>query len=79
MDHVDWMDEEAATDVIRLLSKQVVQNGRIILRSASVCPPYLEIMRNHGFDITCIHRADQGDYYMDKVNMYNSFYLAVKT
>lgn len=78
MDHIDWMDDKTALEVIELLSTQVMSNGRMIFRSASLCPPYVQMMKDYGFKVTCVKRADQGGYYMDKVNMYNSFYMAMK-
>ena len=78
MDHIDWLDEERSLEVIQLLSKQVIQGGRVIFRSASLCPPYVKMLKDHGFHVTCVKRADQGGHYMDKVNMYNGFYLGIK-
>lgn len=80
MDHVDWLDEQDALKMIRLLSKQVCVGGRVIFRSASLCPPYVKLLEEHDFSVSCVKRADQPDgYFMDRVNMYNSFYLAVRT
>ncbi|CAD7703949.1 unnamed protein product [Ostreobium quekettii] len=79
MDHVDWMDPEAAQNVVQLLGRQVLPGGRVIWRSASLCPPYVAMMESAGFDVKCVQRADRPDcYYMDRVNMYNSFYVAVR-
>eukprot|EP00210_Caulerpa_lentillifera_P002059 g1974.t1 len=78
MDHIDWMDDKTALEVIELLARQVMHNGRMIFRSASLCPPYVQMMKDNGFKVTCVKRADQGGYYMDKVNMYHSFYMALK-
>lgn len=79
MDHVDWMDTEKALEVVSLLSEQVVPGGQVIWRSASYCPPYVKMMQIAGFQVECVQRADREDcYYMDKVNMYNSFYSAIK-
>lgn len=78
MDHVDWLDNKNALQVIQLLSDQVLPGGRVIFRSASLCPPYVKMLKENGFSVTCVKRADQGGYYMDKVNMYNSFYMAIR-
>jgi len=78
MDHVDWLDEDAALKVIQLLSAQVLQGGRVIFRSASLCPPYVKMLKENNFRVTCVKRADQGGYFMDRVNMYNSFYMAIR-
>eukprot|EP00193_Tetraselmis_chui_P003477 CAMPEP_0177768144 /NCGR_PEP_ID=MMETSP0491_2-20121128/9552_1 /TAXON_ID=63592 /ORGANISM="Tetraselmis chuii, Strain PLY429" /LENGTH=701 /DNA_ID=CAMNT_0019284907 /DNA_START=236 /DNA_END=2341 /DNA_ORIENTATION=+ len=76
MDHVDWLDEEQATELAKCLAQQIVPGGRMIWRTASLCPPYAQIFANHGFDTKCIQRIDQG--YMDRVNMYSSFWVATR-
>ena len=76
MDHVDWLDEATARDVARALGAQVISGGRVILRSASLSPPYVKFIAAEGFDVKCLQRADQG--YMDRVNSYASFYVCVK-
>jgi betaine lipid synthase len=53
---------------------QVAPGGIVIWRSAALVPPYAEVIRKAGFDVRCVSRADQG--YMDRVNMYSSFYVA---
>lgn len=79
MDHVDWMDKDQAQEVVQILKDQVLPGGRVIWRSAGFCPPYVSMITNAGFDVTCLQRSDQKDcYFMDRVNMYNSFYVAVK-
>eukprot|EP00195_Chlamydomonas_chlamydogama_P005703 CAMPEP_0202899678 /NCGR_PEP_ID=MMETSP1392-20130828/7850_1 /ASSEMBLY_ACC=CAM_ASM_000868 /TAXON_ID=225041 /ORGANISM="Chlamydomonas chlamydogama, Strain SAG 11-48b" /LENGTH=653 /DNA_ID=CAMNT_0049585927 /DNA_START=166 /DNA_END=2127 /DNA_ORIENTATION=- len=74
MDHVDWLDMDHAKVVADTLAQQVLPGGIVIWRSAALCPPYAELIKKAGFDVKCISRADQG--YMDKVNMYSSFYVA---
>ncbi|EFJ43864.1 hypothetical protein VOLCADRAFT_83033 [Volvox carteri f. nagariensis] len=74
MDHVDWLDLHVAQELAELLARQVAPGGIVIWRSASLCPPYADVIRKAGFDVRCISRADQG--YMDRVNMYSSFYMA---
>jgi len=76
MDHVDWLGEEGAKEVAEALGKQVVAGGRVIWRSAAFCPPYAKFIEAAGFDVRCLQRADQG--YMDRVNMYASFWVATK-
>ncbi|GFH11752.1 uncharacterized protein HaLaN_07305, partial [Haematococcus lacustris] len=74
MDHLDWMQQEQHEEYARALACQVAPGGIVIWRSAANVPPYAEIIRKAGFDVRCISRADQG--YMDRVNMYSSFYVA---
>ncbi|KAK9817757.1 hypothetical protein WJX72_001701 [[Myrmecia] bisecta] len=76
MDHVDWQDARQARQLAATLAKQVLPGGRVIWRSAALCPPYARIIREAGFDVRCLQRADEG--YMDRVNMYSSFYVAVR-
>ncbi len=76
MDHVDWQDMSQARVLAATLAKHVAPGGRVIWRSAALCPPYTRIIREAGFDVKCLQRADEG--YMDRVNMYSSFYVAVR-
>jgi betaine lipid synthase len=50
--------------------------GIVIWRSASLRPPYAQLIAAAGFDVKCLQRASDG--YMDRVNMYSSFYMAVR-
>ncbi|EIE24752.1 diacylglyceryl-N,N,N-trimethylhomoserine synthesis protein [Coccomyxa subellipsoidea C-169] len=76
MDHVDWQDMSQARVLAATLAKHVAPGGRVIWRSAALCPPYTRIIREAGFEVKCLQRADEG--YMDRVNMYSSFYVAVR-
>ena len=55
---------------------QVLPGGRVIWRSAAVRPPYVKLIEQAGFDVECLQLADHG--FMDRVNMYSSFYVAVR-
>ena len=46
---------------------QVAPGGRVIWRSAAYVPPYAKFIKDAGFEVRCIQRADEG--YMDRVNM----------
>ncbi len=74
MDHVDWLDTDHANTVAQTLAEQVLPGGIVIWRSAAMTPPYAEQIKDAGFDVRCIQRSDEG--YMDRVNMYSSFYVA---
>ncbi|KAK9835076.1 hypothetical protein WJX84_003123 [Apatococcus fuscideae] len=76
MDHVDWQDLTAAKDLAQVLARQVIPGGRVIWRSAAEAPKYAQLVREAGFDVKCLQRAEEG--YMDRVNMYSSFYVAVR-
>lgn len=76
MDHLDWMDDATSKNVAVTLGQQVLPGGIVIWRSAALTPPYAAQIAKQGFEVRCIQRADQG--YMDRVNMYSSFYVATK-
>jgi betaine lipid synthase len=76
MDHLDWLDEPAARQVAAALGRRVAPGGRVIWRSAALAPPYSRWIEEAGFEVRCLQRADEG--YMDRVNSYASFFVAVK-
>jgi betaine lipid synthase len=76
MDHLDWLDAKYASDIAAALAQQVVPGGVVIWRSASVRPFYAPIIAAAGFDVRCISTSQDG--YMDRVNMYSSFYVATR-
>lgn len=76
MDHVDWLDLKASKKLAKALAKHVSPGGRVIWRSAALCPPYSRLIQQAGFEVRCLQRADQE--FMDRVNMYSSFYVAVR-
>jgi len=76
MDHVDWLDQATADGVADALGRQVRPGGVVIWRSASLSPPYAQRIADAGFEVRCLQRATDG--YMDRVNMYASFYAAVR-
>lgn len=59
------------------LAAHVAPGGRVIWRSAAYLPPYAAHIRAAGFDVTCVQRADRVEF-MDRVNMYASFWVAVR-
>ena len=69
MDHLDWQEDAATKELAAALAKQVVPGGRVIWRSAALEPPYAAFIRDAGFDVRCLQRADQGQSYLDRVNM----------
>jgi betaine lipid synthase len=76
MDHVDWLDDATADKVAETLGRQVRPGGVVIWRSASLRPPYADKIARAGFEVRCLQRATDG--YMDRVNMYASFFAAVR-
>lgn len=77
MDHVDWLDEATARQVASALAASVIPGGRVIWRSAALCPPYAAFIEAAGFEVKCLQRADQVKF-MDKVNMYASFWVGIR-
>ena len=78
MDHCDWMDEKLIKTYSEALAKHVKPGGRIIWRSASLNPPYVQAFVKAGFDVRCIARHTDGKkpICIDNVNMYASFWVA---
>ena len=74
MDHVDWQDNAQAKVLAAALAKHVAPGGRVIWRSAALGPPYASIIRDAGFDVRCLQRADEG--YMDRVSSTPFLYVA---
>lgn len=77
MDHVDWLTQEQISALCHNLWEQVNPGGKVIFRSAALEPSYVNDLKDVGFQVTCVGRIDQVGY-MDRVNMYASFYLATK-
>ena len=77
MDHVDWLDAVDARELAATLREHVQPGGKVIWRSASFAPPYAAFIGEHGFDVRRLAVASDG--YMDRVNMYSSFYVAVRS
>jgi betaine lipid synthase len=78
MDHVDWLTAEQAKEVAEALGKQIRPGGRVIWRSAAVHPPYVQMIEDAGFLVRCVNRVTEDSPYLDRVNMYASFWQAVK-
>ena len=79
MDHVDWTDAPYAKTLAAALAANVPRGGRVIWRSAALEPWYAPIFAAAGFDVRCVARADTAPGgYLDRVNSYASFYVAVK-
>ena len=76
MDHIDWLNEKDVLTLCYLLDTQVLPGGRILLRSASLNPPYLRLLkRSFSMSIVNTHKTH---YVCDKINMYASTYVGIK-
>lgn len=80
MDHADWLCTDKQMELVTALRDCIAPGGRVIWRSASLEPPYAAMMAKNGFTVRCIQRFDRmpdtQNLYMDRVNMYASFYVA---
>ncbi|KAH7444902.1 hypothetical protein KP509_02G097000 [Ceratopteris richardii] len=75
MDHVDWLEQHDIDILCAALHDQVVVGGRVIWRSASRRPDYAKCITRAGFHVERISSSEQ---YMDRVNMYASFYVGIR-
>ncbi|KAG0563546.1 hypothetical protein KC19_8G040100 [Ceratodon purpureus] len=75
MDHVDWLEQGDIDILCAALKDQVKPGGRVIWRSASRSPKYAKCIEKAGFDVVRITTSDK---YMDRVNMYASFYVGIR-
>lgn len=74
MDHMDWMDETYVCKLCSLLKTNLSHNGKIIFRSSSVYPWYIDIFSIYGFNsINISNHLDNP--YMDRINTYASFWV----
>eukprot|EP00270_Netrium_digitus_P017940 TRINITY_DN6727_c0_g1_i1.p1 TRINITY_DN6727_c0_g1~~TRINITY_DN6727_c0_g1_i1.p1 ORF type:complete len:684 (+),score=143.97 TRINITY_DN6727_c0_g1_i1:121-2172(+) len=77
MDHVDWLGQKDIDTLCDALGKHVKPGGRVIWRSASRAPPYAECIAKAGFKVIQVSSINEQQY-MDRVNTYASFYVAIK-
>jgi betaine lipid synthase len=77
MDHADWQSQKQTIELAKTLYDHVNHGGKIIFRSAGLIPPYVSHLQDVGFRVTCLDRIDRTGY-MDRVNMYASFYVCDK-
>ncbi|KAK4700778.1 betaine lipid synthase, partial [Phenoliferia sp. Uapishka_3] len=92
MDLEDWFPNSLAyseaeskskpcelTATIRALHNALAPGGRVFWRSSAISPWYQELYRREGFKVECVHaRPIGGKIPIDRVNMYASFWKAVK-
>lgn len=75
MDHMDWLTEPVVTEFAKHLTKHVVGGGQLIWRSAGTKPWYAKHIEKAGFEVKKISDSSS---YMDRVNMYASFWTAFR-
>ncbi|KAJ2725047.1 hypothetical protein GGI07_001515 [Coemansia sp. Benny D115] len=80
MDHMDWFSGEEADLEVKALSRVIRKGGFVLWRSAARIPWYISIFEANGFVVEAISvRQPNMVLPLDRVNMYASFYKAVKT
>ncbi|XP_024520609.1 uncharacterized protein LOC9660589 [Selaginella moellendorffii] len=75
MDHVDWLEQSDVDVLCKALQAHVIPGGRVIWRSASRSPSYANCIEKSGFKVIQVATSKA---YMDRVNMYASFFVAVR-
>ncbi|KAJ9194895.1 hypothetical protein DTO164E3_7099 [Paecilomyces variotii] len=80
MDSMDWFDPkgDAATSQARTFNRALKMGGRILLRSASIEPWYIENFEKSGFSPRRVGARFPGSC-IDRVNMYASTWICTKT
>ncbi|KAE9386117.1 hypothetical protein BT96DRAFT_839753 [Gymnopus androsaceus JB14] len=81
MDHLDWYDpgsSEAKDEIVELF-RAIAPGGLVFWRSASRYPWYNDLFVETGFHVEAVGVRKQGsDIALDRVNMYASFWKAIK-
>lgn len=79
MDHMDWFSpkDNAAREEIRALNTVLAKGGRVLIRSSSTHPWYINAYEREGFKCrpAAVRRTGES---IDRVNMYASTWVATK-
>ncbi|KIK86599.1 hypothetical protein PAXRUDRAFT_831896 [Paxillus rubicundulus Ve08.2h10] len=80
MDHLDWFSpgSKDVDDEVSELARVLAPEGFVLWRSAARQPWYQEVFTRHGFVVTAISIRKGPEVALDMVNMYASFWKAVK-
>lgn len=78
MDHMDWFSVEDATAEIQAVYRKMRTGGKVFWRSAGKFPWYNAIFAECGFVVTCCQVREGDSMYIDRVNMYASFWSGYK-
>jgi len=81
MDHLDWFapGSKDVDDEVAELARVVSLGGFVLWRSAARQPWYQDVFRSHGFVVAPIGVRQGPEVALDMVNMYASFWKAVRT
>ncbi|THU83335.1 hypothetical protein K435DRAFT_689729, partial [Dendrothele bispora CBS 962.96] len=80
MDHLDWFseDSEMVRQEVTELHRVLVPGGVVFWRSAAKNPWYASIFKEFGFVVEPMNVRKGTDIALDRVNMYASFWKAIK-
>ncbi|KAF9233272.1 hypothetical protein BU15DRAFT_90430 [Melanogaster broomeanus] len=80
MDHLDWFapGSKDVEDEVSEFARVLAPGGFVLWRSAARQPWYQEVFRAHGFVVSAISVRKGPEAALDMVNMYASFWKAVK-
>jgi len=80
MDHLDWFTpgSEEVDQEVEELHRVLATGGFVLWRSAAKKPWYNEIFECKGFSVTALAIRNGPEVPIDRVNMYASFWKAVK-
>jgi betaine lipid synthase len=78
MDHLDWFSPQDAKTEIDLVYKKMAPGGLVFWRSAGKAPWYNDLFAKAGFKIKALQVREGATLYIDRVNMYASFFVGEK-
>jgi betaine lipid synthase len=78
MDHLDWFSLEDATAEIAAVSRKMKKGGRVYWRSAGKRPWYITLFEEFGFRVYPCQIREGETLFIDRVNMYASFWAGEK-
>ncbi|KAJ3403562.1 hypothetical protein HDV05_007748 [Chytridiales sp. JEL 0842] len=78
MDHLDWFSNEDADAEISMVARKTKKGGRVFWRSAGKYPWYNSLFEERGFRVEACQIREEGNMYIDRVNMYASFWMGVR-
>lgn len=78
MDHIDWFSVEDARAEIEAVFTKMAVGGLVFWRSAGKYPWYNEIFEATGFKVSPCQIREGETMFIDRVNMYASFWMGEK-
>ncbi|KAJ3273668.1 hypothetical protein HDV01_004277 [Terramyces sp. JEL0728] len=78
MDHLDWFSEEDAKAEIAAVHQKMAAGGYVFWRSAGKAPWYNVLFEQQGFKVKVCQVREGETMFIDRVNMYASFWMGIK-